>query len=92
LYRGRSVRRQSFKVADLFYVAAAVLTVASLMHGLSKPSDPASTFNAFYVYVFLAVCAHWAFSNRITATELTLREHVLRLEARLADLSARLPR
>jgi hypothetical protein len=92
LYRGRSVRKQSFKVADLFYGAASILTVASLMHGLAKPSDPASTFNAFYVYVFLTVCAHWAFANRISAAELAAREQSLRLETRLADLAERFPK
>jgi hypothetical protein len=89
LYRGRSLRRESFKVADLFYGAASILTVVTLMHGLSKPSDPASTFNALYVFVFLVVCAHWAFSNRIAAATLETREHLLRVESRLADLADR---
>ncbi len=91
LYRGKSVRKESFKMADLFYLAASILTVASLMHGLFKPDEPASTFNAFFVYIFLVVCTNWAFSNRITSAELTLREHILRLETRLADLAERLP-
>ena len=92
LSRGRSVRRQSFRVADMFYGAAGILTVVTLMHGLAKASDPASTFNAFYVYVFLAVCAHWAIGNRIAAATIETREHLLRVESRLADLADRLPR
>lgn len=91
LLRGQSVRRQSFKVAEMFYGAAGILTVAALTHGLSKPSDPASTFNAFYVYVFLAVCANWALGNRIGAATIETREHLLRIESRLADLAERIP-
>jgi hypothetical protein len=92
LYRGRSVRKQSFKMADLFYAAASILTVVSLMHGLSRHHDPAATFDAFYVFVFLTVCAHWALGNRISAAELAAREQSLRLETWLADLSERLPK
>ena len=89
LYRGQSVRRESFKVADMFYGAAGLLTVVSLMHGLSKSSDPASTFNAFYVFVFLFVCATWAIGNHIRAATIETREHLLRIESRLADLAER---
>jgi peptidoglycan/LPS O-acetylase OafA/YrhL len=91
-YRGRSVRKESFKMADLFYGAAGILTVVSLMHGLSRHHDPAATFDAFYVFVFLTVCAHWALGNRIAAAELSAREQALRLETRLADLAERFPR
>ena len=41
--RGRSVRKQSVKVGDLFYCIASILMVATLIHGLPKASDPAST-------------------------------------------------
>ena len=77
-------------MADLFYLAASILTVATLMHGLAKPHDPASIFNAFYVFVFLTVCANWSFNNRFQAVELSTREQNLRLECRLADLAERL--
>ena len=89
LYRGKSARKQSYKMSEMFYGAAGILTVVSLMHGLSKSSDPASTFNAFYVFVFLFVCAIWGLGNRIAAATLETREHLLRIESRLADMEAR---
>ena len=92
LRRGQSARKQTFKVSELFYGAASILLVTSLMHGLSKPADPASTFNAFYVYVFLFVCAVWGIANRITAAVIETREHLLRVESRIADLVERLPK
>ena len=92
LLRGQSERRKSLKFAEMFYTAAAILTVASLMHGLAKSSDPASTFNAFYVYIFLFVCAMWGLSTRMTAATIEMREHLLRVESRLADLAERLPK
>jgi hypothetical protein len=89
LLRGKSLRRDTFKLSEMFYGAAGILTVVTLMHGLAKASDPASTFNAFYVFVFLFVCATWAIGNRITAATIETREHLLRIESRLADLAAR---
>jgi hypothetical protein len=89
LLRGKSVRKQSLKMSELFYLAASILTVVALMRGLTKPSDPASTFNAFYVFVFLAVCAVWGLGNRIAAATLETREHLLRIESRLAEIESR---
>ncbi len=87
-WRKKQVARKSvLKVSDLFYCAASVLTVASLMHGLSAPSDPKSTFNAFYVFVFLVVCLGWSLYNHIYAAALANREQILRVECRLAELT-----
>jgi len=61
-----------------------------LLHGLAASGNPASTFNAFFVFVFLFVCAVWALGNRIAASEMAMKEQMLRLECRLADLSERL--
>jgi peptidoglycan/LPS O-acetylase OafA/YrhL len=91
LWRGKSARKSSYKFADLFYGAAGVLTVAQLMHGMFAPGDPKSTFGAFFMFVFLFVCSGWSLINRISSSELSLREELLRIECRLADLAERLP-
>lgn len=91
LWRGRSVRKESFKVADLFYGAAGLLTVVQCFRGFRAPSDPASMFGVFVMFVFLFVCAVWGLGNRISAAELSAREQSLRLECRLADLADSLP-
>src|SRR3954447_3401038 len=91
LWRGKSVRKSSYKFADLFYGAAGVLTMVELMHGMFAPGDPKSMFGAFFMFVFLFVCSGWSLINRISASELSLREELLRIECRLADLAERLP-
>jgi peptidoglycan/LPS O-acetylase OafA/YrhL len=91
LWRGKSVRKSSYKFADMFYGAAGVLTVVQLMHGMFAPADPASTFNALFMFVFLFVCSGWSLTTRITSAELSLREEMLRIECRIADLAERLP-
>jgi peptidoglycan/LPS O-acetylase OafA/YrhL len=91
LWRGKSVRKSSYKFADLFYGAAGVLTVVQLMHGMFAPGDPKSMFGAFFMFVFLFVCSGWSLINRISASELSLREELLRIECRMADLAERLP-
>jgi len=92
LLRGKSVRKDALKVADMFYGAASILMVVQLFHGLQAPSNPASTFNTLFLFVFLFICAAWSFSARITASELAAREQTLRLEYRLADLAERIPK
>jgi len=60
-----------------------------LLVGIGKPSDPASLFHAFYVFVFYVTCIAWSLDNRIAAAELAAREQMLRIECRLADLAGR---
>jgi peptidoglycan/LPS O-acetylase OafA/YrhL len=91
LWRGKSVRKSSYKFADLFYGAAGVLTAVQLMHGMFAPGDPKSTFGVLFMFVFLFVCSGWSLINRISSSELSLREELLRIECRMADLAERLP-
>jgi hypothetical protein len=91
LWRGNSVRKSSYKFADMFYGAAGILTVVQLMHGMFAPADPRSTFGVFFMFVFLFVCSGWSLMNRIASAELSLREEMLRIECRMADLVERLP-
>jgi hypothetical protein len=90
LWRGKSVRKSSFKIADLFYGTAGMLTVMSLLHGMQAPANPASTFGVLFMFVFLFVCGVWSLLNRIASAELSTREEMLRIECRLAEISERL--
>ena len=83
-------RKSAHEVSEMFYGVAAILTVTALIRGLGAAGDPASTFGAFFVFVFLFVCSMWALGNRISASEMAMKEQLLRLECRLADLSERL--
>jgi hypothetical protein len=89
LWRGKSSRKASYKFADIFYGAAGLLTTVQLMHGMFAPNDPRSTFGAFFMFVFLFVCGAWSLRDRIAAAELSAREHMLRVECRLAELAER---
>lgn len=91
LWRGKSLRKDAFKVSEIFYGAASILVLVQCFRGLRAPSDPASTFGILFVFIFLFVCATWGLANRIAAAELSAREQSLRLECRLADLADRLP-
>ena len=90
LARPRWRRSPPTRSAGLFYGAATILTVASLIHGLGTTDNPRSTFDALFIFVFLFVCSVWSLANRITASEMAMKEQMLRLECRLADLSERL--
>jgi hypothetical protein len=79
-----------FSISHALTFAAGTLTVVALLIGLQKPSAPASTFNAFYVFVFYVACVEWNTQSRIAAAELAAREQMLRIEYRLADIAARL--
>ena len=83
-------RKSAHQVSEMFYGVAAILTVTALIRGMGAAGDPASTFGAFFVFVLLFVCSIWALGNRITASEMAMKEQVLRLECRVADLSERL--
>jgi hypothetical protein len=90
LWRGKHSSKAVFSIGHILNFAAGAITVCSLLIGLAKPGDPASMFNAFFVFVFYFACSEWAMQNRIASAELAAREQMLRIECRLADLSERL--
>jgi hypothetical protein len=92
LRRARVEKKSAFRVSELFYGAASILTVTSMIHGLGAKENPSSTFSVLFIFVFLFVCAVWSLANRITASEMAMKEQMLRLECRLADMSDRLDR
>jgi len=79
-------------IAQALCFAAGTLTAVTLLLGLQEPSDPASTFKAFFVFVFYVACLSWSIESRIAAAELASREQSLRIEFRLADLADKLER
>ena len=83
-------RKSKQSVSNALMFSAAIGTVAALLVGLSDPGNPASTFNAFFVFVFYIACITMSLDSRIAAAELTAREQMLRIEYRLADLAERL--
>jgi hypothetical protein len=83
-------KKSAHQFSEMLYGAASILTVASLLHGLGNAGNPKSMFDAFFVFVFLFVCAMWSLANRITASEMTMKEQILRLECRMADLAERI--
>jgi hypothetical protein len=92
LRKSKVAKKSAHQVSEMLYGAAAILTVASLIHGLGASGNPSSTFGALFVFVFLFVCAVWSLANRISASEMAMKEQMLRLECRLADLAERLPK
>jgi hypothetical protein len=90
LRKAKVAKKSAFQVSELFYGVAGIITTTTLIHGVGASGNPASTFNAFFVFVFLFVCAVWGLANRITASEMAMKEQMLRLECRLADLAERL--
>jgi len=90
LVRGKSPRKNVFKVSEMFYGASWLLVVVELLKGLGAPADPASTFNVLFVLTFAAVCTTWGLANRIKMSELQAQEQSLRVEYRLAELAQRL--
>jgi hypothetical protein len=90
LREAQVAKKSAHQFSEMLYGAAGILTVASLIHGLGDSGNPKSTFDALYVFVFLFVCAVWSLANRITASEMAMKEQMLRLECRLADLADRL--
>ena len=90
LWRGKHSPKSVFSISHIMNLAAGAITVAALLIGISKPSDPASMFNAFFGFVFYFACSEWAVYNRIAQAELAAREQMLRIECRLADLAERM--
>jgi len=79
-------------IAHSLTFVAGVATVVALLLGSSRPADPASTFNVFYMFVFYFACMEWNMGSRIAAAELAAKEQSLRIECRLADLANRFQR
>jgi len=90
LWQGKHSPQAVSSIAQALYVAAGAITVVALLLGLQNPSEPASTFNAFFVFVFYVACLAWTIESRIAAAELAAREQLLRIEYRLADLAEKL--
>ena len=90
LRKAKIAKKSAHQISEMLYGAAGILTVASLLHGLGDAGNPKSTFDAFFVFVFLFVCAMWSLANRIAASEMAMKEQMLRLECRLADVAERL--
>jgi len=70
LLRGKHSPKSAFSIGHILNFAAGAITVCSLLIGINKPGDPASMFNAFFVFVFYFACSEWAMQNRIAAAEL----------------------
>ena len=91
LRRGSFAWRSNFKLMELWTLAAGVVLTVALFRGMFKPSDPASTFGILFTFIFYVCCAGQSLFNRIKEASWTQREHLLRLESRLADIMERLP-
>jgi Kef-type K+ transport system membrane component KefB len=92
LKRQKHSPKAAVSVGHILMTSAAAITVITLLIGLNAPDDPASTFNAFFMFVWYFACFSLALENRIAASELAAREQMLRIEYRLADLAERLPK
>jgi hypothetical protein len=90
LRRQKHTPKAALSIGHILMTSAAAITVVALLIGLNAPDDPASTFNAFFVFVWYFACFSLALENRIAAAELAAREQMLRIEYRLADLAERL--
>ena len=91
LRRGCFAWRSNFKLMELWTLAAGVVLTVALFRGMFKPADPASTFGVLFTFIFYVACAGQSLFNRIKEASWTQREHLLRLESRMADLMERLP-
>ena len=92
LRRGSFARRSNFKLMELWTLGAGLVLTVSLFTGMFKPGDPASTFSLLFTFIFYACCAAMSMQNKMDEGLLTMRESMLRLESRLADLADRLPK
>jgi hypothetical protein len=90
LWRQKHSPKAGRSITHALMTSAAGITVVSLLIGLNAPNEPASMFNAFFVFVWYFACVTLALDNRIAAAELAAREQMLRIEYRLADLAERL--
>jgi hypothetical protein len=92
LWRRKHSPQAAFSIGHILLMASGAITVASLLMGLNAPNEPASMFNAFFVFVFYFSCFTLALENRIAAAELAAKEQMLRIEFRLADLAEKMGR
>jgi hypothetical protein len=90
LRRGGFARKTSYQVVEwVGGLALSAIIAVPMFTGLDKPSDPASSFAMLWSIVALITAFAWATGNRIAAANLETREHLLRIESRLADLADR---
>lgn len=91
LWQGGFARRASFAVIEgLGGIATGAFLLVTLFRGMSAPSDPSSTFGAIMAVLLVMTGFAWGTGNRIAAAKLETREHLLRIESRLAELSERM--
>jgi hypothetical protein len=90
LWLKKHSKKSQFAISHLIAGAAGMLTVVTMLQGMSEPTDPASTFHVLFALVFYIACLFWNVDSRIGAAELAAREQMLRIEYRLADLAAQL--
>ena len=90
LWQGGFARRTSYAIIEgLGSVFVGVYVTVTLLRGMQAPSDPASTLAAIWAVMLLVVGFAWGTGNRIASATLETREHLLRIESRLADLAER---
>ncbi|MFO0944050.1 MAG: hypothetical protein U0930_25220 [Pirellulales bacterium] len=87
LWYGSFLWQSYWKLADGFTLGIALITVLSLRMGVNESSSVAASL---CVFPLLGICIAWSLHNRIAAAELTSKEHMLRIECRLTELSKRL--
>jgi uncharacterized membrane protein len=90
LWLRKHSRKSALSITHVLMTSAAAVTTVTLLLGLNEPGNPASMFNAFFVFVWYFACFTLALDSRIAAAELAAREQMLRIEYRLADLAERL--
>ena len=91
LRRGGFARRASYAVTEaLGGIGLSAVVIVPMLAGLKAPGDPASSFGVLWSIVALIVGFAWATGNRIAAANLETREHLLRIESRLADVAEKL--
>ena len=85
---GGFARKASYQVFEwVGGLALAAIVAVPMLAGLKSPGDPASSFAVLWSIVALITAFAWATGNRIAAANLETREHLLRIESRLADLA-----
>ena len=91
LWKGGFARRTSYAVVEwLGSIFVGVYVTVTLLRGMQHPSDPSSAYWAIWALMLMTVGFAWGTGNRIAAATLETREHLLRLESRVADLAERI--